>query len=93
MANGDAIPACEESIERCRQYFAAHGQSPAEGMAEAKFHRDRLEKGIHPDHFDAYEEGRMHGYDAKGRPVDAEGQPVNLAEDQPEDQFVIEVDE
>ena len=92
VANGDAVPECEDSIERCRQYFASRGQSPEVGMAEAKAHRDRLQAGIDPKHFDAYEEGRMDGYDAKGRPV-LGGELVELEEDQPADQFVIIVNE
>jgi hypothetical protein len=92
VVNGDAEPACTESTERCLEYFLARGKTSEEGMAEAKRLRDRLDKSIHPKHFEAYDEGRLDGYDEKGRPV-LNGELVELEEDQPQDQFVIIVNE
>jgi hypothetical protein len=92
VANGDAQPACLDCQARVDAYFQRRGQSYAEGMAEAIKQRDRLDAGIMPEHFQAYEEGRMDGYDDKGRPTLA-GERVDLPEDQPADQLVIVINE
>ena len=92
VANGDAEPIDEQATERSIAYFLSRGLTAPDGMAEAKRLRDRLEAGIMPKHFDAYDEGRLDGYDEKGRPV-LNGELVELEEDQPEDQFVIVINE
>lgn len=91
VANGDAEPVCDACLAKCEEYFATRGESFAAGFAVAIKQRDRLEKGIHPKHFDAYDEGRMDGYDKKGRPV-LKGKLVELEEDQPEEQIVVVID-
>jgi len=91
VANGDAEPADGECLARIQSYFAKRGQSYEDGLGEAIKQRDRLDKGIDPRHFPAYDEGRMDGYDKRGRTTLA-GELVELEEDQPQDQFVIVLD-
>lgn len=91
VANGDAEPACPACVAKCEEYFAQRGETFAEGFAAAIKQRDRLDKGIHPKHFHAYEEGRMDGYDKKGRPL-LKGELVELEEDQPDEQIVVVID-
>lgn len=91
VANGDAEPACPACLAKVESHFGKSGKSFVEGMGEAIKQRDRLDKGIHPKHFDAYDEGRMDGYDKKARPV-LKGELVELEEDQPEEQIVVIID-
>jgi len=58
---GAAIPADME----CQ---TASGMT-ADQMRSAQYAYERLNRGIHPDDFDAYDAGEMDGYDEHGNPT------------------------
>ena len=88
VVNGDAQPACETSLAKCKAHYAAQGIDYETGLGEAFRQRDRLDRGIHPNHFRAYDAGEMDGYDADGNPT-LKGRPVDLPEEQPQEQIVV----
>jgi len=58
VRQGCAEPADDECRKRAR--------ITPDRMAAASRSYDRLEKGIHPEDFEAFDQGKMVGYDAQG---------------------------
>lgn len=67
---GAAAPADEECMEK-----AAMSDSQ---QKKAQYHYLRMERGILPEHAEAYAQGVFVGYDPDGTPIDQDGNPVEL---------------